>query len=688
MNVIPYILLKNDFLSTLVGFMLDSGSEINIIRIGYIANRNMIDKNKKILITGICKNSVLSLGQINKKVLGIDIDFVVVPDNFQIPFAGILGSQLFLENKTKIDFANQTFSLGNKLIKFFQDLGHSYKLKDSMNINMTCNQILNCLPFIGIYNPLLKNKGYFMIDTGSEANIIKIKLIPEKVKINTSQRESLRGIKDEAIKSLGTIEINIHKVKSLFYVMPNDFYIPCDGIIGSTYLTQAKALINFEDKCLNVGNSNSPLKFLSMEKITEIYEEKLESSNISVKSNNSMNVNFESTIEEIDEQLSQINTEYCTSQKVIENFYDTNKIEILENQNILERNFKELTTNHVFKIAYQETFDDLGLTLESKDLNLDLFELCHHFDNHEYSEVAKIFDISLENSSVIDRLRLEHLNDEEKENIKNLISKHEDRFLLKGQHLGAASTVMHKIVTIDEIPINIKQYKFPFSLKDEVNKQVEELLEAGIIKPSSSPYNATLWMVPKKIDASGIQKWRLVSDFRALNEKTITDAYPLPDINQIIDQVGGHKYYTVLDLASGFHQILMDPKDSHKTAFSTPYGHYEYIRMTFGLKNAPPTFQRYIDETFKGLQGKILFSFIDDIVIFADSLEEHEEKLNLVMERLRQSNLQLNIDKCEFLKSSVCYLGHILSIKGVSPDPKKIEAVKNFPQPTTVKGVR
>ena len=161
----------------------------------------------------------------------------------------------------------------------------------------------------------------------------------------------------------------------------------------------------------------------------------------------------------------------------------------------------------------------------------------------------------------------------------------------------------------------------------------------------------------------------------------------MPDINQIIDQVGGHKNYTVLDLASGFHQILMDPQDSHKTAFSTPYGHYEYIRMTFGLEKAPPTFQKYIDGTFKGLQGKILFSFIDDIVIFADGLEEHEEKLNLVMERLKESNLQLNLDKCEFLKTSVRYLGHILNKNGVSPDPRKIEAVKNFPQPTNVKNV-
>ena len=98
----------------------------------------------------------------------------------------------------------------------------------------------------------------------------------------------------------------------------------------------------------------------------------------------------------------------------------------------------------------------------------------------------------------------------------------------------------------------------------------------------------------------------------------------------------------------------MDPRDAHKTAFSTPHGHYEYVRMTFGLKNAPPTFQRFIDETFKNPQGKILFTFIDDIVVFADSLEEHEEKMKLIMDRLRKSNLQFNPKKCEFLRDKVC----------------------------------
>ena len=173
------------------------------------------------------------------------------------------------------------------------------------------------------------------------------------------------------------------------------------------------------------------------------------------------------------------------------------------------------------------------------------------------------------------------LTEVEREHVINLALSNRERFHLEGQKLGAASTVMHRIPTIDDIPVNIRQYKVPILLKEEVERQVNELLKDSIIKPSTSPYNSPLWIVPKKMDASGKKKWRLVSDFRPLNEKTITDGYPLPDITQIIDQVGGHKYYTTLDLAKGLQQILIYPRDSHKTAFSTPHGHYEYVRMTF-----------------------------------------------------------------------------------------------------------
>jgi len=123
-----------------------------------------------------------------------------------------------------------------------------------------------------------------------------------------------------------------------------------------------------------------------------------------------------------------------------------------------------------------------------------------------------------------------------------------------------------------------------------------------------------------------------------------------------LDQLGGAQYFSICDLASGFHQIKMDPADNHKTAFTTPFDH-EFDRMPFGLKNAPATFQRLIDLVLSGLQGEELFMYMDDIVIYAASLEEHERKYNLLMERLRKADLKLQLNKCEFLKTEITYLG-------------------------------
>lgn len=132
----------------------------------------------------------------------------------------------------------------------------------------------------------------------------------------------------------------------------------------------------------------------------------------------------------------------------------------------------------------------------------------------------------------------------------------------------------------------------------------------------------------------------------------------------------------------------MDPRDSHKTAFTTPFGHYEFDRMPFGLKNAPATFQRLMDLVLSGLQGEKLFVYMDDIVIYATSLEEHKRKYNALMEQLRKANLKLQPNKCEFLKSKVTYLGHVISKDGVKPDPKKLEAARHFPRPKTPRNIK
>jgi len=223
---------------------------------------------------------------------------------------------------------------------------------------------------------------------------------------------------------------------------------------------------------------------------------------------------------------------------------------------------------------------------------------------------------------------------------------------------------------------------------DEISKQVDGLIKDKVISVSSSPYNSPLWIVPKKPDSKGNKRCRMVIDYRALNEKTVGDAYPLPNISEILDQLGSAKYFSVFDLASGFHQIPMDPDDAPKTVFSTPHGHYQFNRMPFGLKNAPAIFQRLMEQALTGLQGAELFLYLDDVVIYASSLREHEIKFHKLADRLRNANLKLQPDKCEFLHREVTYLGHKITEKGVRPDPNKTKAVEGFPVPKNQKNIK
>jgi len=168
----------------------------------------------------------------------------------------------------------------------------------------------------------------------------------------------------------------------------------------------------------------------------------------------------------------------------------------------------------------------------------------------------------------------------------------------------------------------------------EVENQVnQEILKEGLIRESNSPYISPTWVVSKKLDPSGEQKYRVVNDFRKLNEITISDRYPMPNIDEILGKLGQCQYLTTIYLAKGFHQIEMDQDSIQKTAFSTKSGHYEYVRMPFGLRNAPSTFQRCMNNILRPLLYKHCLVYLDDIIVFSSSLDEHLNSLQLVFNK-------------------------------------------------------
>jgi hypothetical protein len=242
----------------------------------------------------------------------------------------------------------------------------------------------------------------------------------------------------------------------------------------------------------------------------------------------------------------------------------------------------------------------------------------------------------------------------------------------------------HKITLMPGVqPINVKPYRYSPQQKDEIEKQIKDMLQQGIIQTSQSPFASPVLLVKKK-DGS----WRFCVDYRQLNAVTVKDRYPMPIVDELLDELAGAQYFTKLDLHSGYHQIRMVPQDELKTAFKTHSGHYEFKVMPFGLSCAPATFQAAMNSIFAPLIRKTVLVFVDDILIYSKSLEEHAQHLHEVFSLLVAHKLFLKKKKCSFAQTSLEYLGHIIGAHGVATDPSKIAAVEHWPQPVNVKQLR
>ena len=240
-----------------------------------------------------------------------------------------------------------------------------------------------------------------------------------------------------------------------------------------------------------------------------------------------------------------------------------------------------------------------------------------------------------------------------------------------------------EIVTTCDTPIRQQGYRIPHTRREKVNECVDEMLRDGIIRPSNSPWASPITLVPKKDGST-----RFCVDYRKVNAVTRKDAHPLPHIQNVFDSLQGARIFSTLDLKSGYWQVPMAPESVPKTAFTCHLGLFEFTRLPFGLANAPAIFRRAMNKVLSGLIGRTCMVYIDDIVIYSKSVEEHVQHLREVLERLRDVGLQLKPSKCFFELPEIELLGNIVSAAGIRPQPSKVQAIVGLAPPTDVKAVR
>lgn len=549
----------------------------------------------------------------------------------------------------------------------------------------------NGAPYVFVKTNLNKRPIKLLIDTGAAITILASDLISQEVQ-RTNYIINLYGIvgKETSIKTEGIvhglIEIEEYPLGIIMHLVNRKFSGPADGYLGYDFLSSYGVIVNINVMKLTI-TLNKLIK--SKEEINEKEDkkeenkkeisERKENAKENVKSNENNFLNILAHVYEFPDENEKRKINAKLRRKMAR----------------VNRNMKRENYNNYLEAAdfYKEEFKKINEEKVNPDLtdknNLEHVSL-HNMSNGEETEWfdAKNSD-QFRAERIFNDLQLDGLSEECKETVRKVCVKFPFQFYVRDDMLRVTEVIKHKIYLIPNSKIvNVRQYRIPQLHRKIMDDIVEEFESMGIIEKCQSPYNSPAILVPKKDDLGGMSDFRFVVDYRKLNEITEIQYFPIPLINEILNELYGCKYFTTLDIKNAFHQILVDEDSRDCTAFTTGKFQYRWVRMPFGLSTAPLTWQKAINIILCELLGSGVYVYLDDVIIYAKTKEEHDRLLWRVMALLREHNLQLKISKCLFYAKEFEYLGHVISSEGMRANPRKVKAIKNYPRPSKLKHIQ
>lgn len=482
-----------------------------------------------------------------------------------------------------------------------------------------------------------------MIDCGSDISIIKANKVNLNRTVFPNDTCNITGIGHTSEKTIASTYSNIlidgNKLPQKLHIVKNDFPIPTDGILGRDFFTAYKCQINYDSWILHIGTANASLPIVDNLHGKFIIPPRCE-------------IIKQVRIPTIPEPM------VAVAQEITPGIFYANSI--IDKDNTYLKFLNTTESNAVIPINFMPKLEPLKNFQSVSDSN-----------NQNTKD---------RNKQLLSELNIQHPDPIVKSNLEHLCTEFSDIFSLNNDMLTCNNFYEQQIFLENPKPTYIKNYRTPESQRSEINRQVEKMLREDVIQHSKSPFNSPVLLVPKKA-SNNQNNWRLVVDFRQLNKNIMADKFPLPRIDDILDQLGRARYFSTLDLRSGFHQIPIAEACKKYTAFSTDTGHYEFNRLPFGLNVSPNSFQRMMTIALSGLSPECAFLYIDDVIVTGCSIKHHLANLKKVFQRMRDFNLKLNPSKCNFFKSEVTFLGHHISANGIQQDPSKCSIIFNYPVP-------